>query len=113
MFIFISTATTGQNPFTTTTNNNSFNPVFQGNASQNGDVLLGDLLTPERVGGPNQEMKPTASNDNDTKDLSSSLARAAKSLGMVCFLLSCNAVKCYTDEEPIYSALMTIAIDYH
>ena len=65
-------------------NNASFSPVFQGNASpQNGDTFLGDLLTPEPVAGTIQERQQADYlDDNDTKDLSSSLARVAKSLGM-------------------------------
>ena len=69
-------------PFHSFNNNASFSPAFQGNDSRNGGVLLGDLLTPEQASLVNQDATQTdLLTDSDTKDLSSSLARAAKSLG--------------------------------
>lgn len=69
------------NPFNTN-NNSSFSPVFQ-NSGQNGNVLLDDFLTPEPVGGVSQQQQQQSmqtSDDVDPGDLSSSLARAARSL---------------------------------
>ena len=84
-------------PFHPQNNNAAFSPVFQGNDSpQNGDILLGGLLTPEPAAGVIQERRqPDLLDNNDTKDLSSSLARAAKSLGMpasTLMLLCCCTV---------------------
>ena len=71
------------NPFHSVNNNASFSPVFQNADSQNGSAFLGDLLTPEPATGLSQEVQEQdLFETNDTKDLSSSLARAAKSLGM-------------------------------
>ena len=84
------TGATGSNPFNTTNNNTGFAPAFQATSGQNGDTLLGDLLTPEPAAGAqpmSQQTQPL--NDSDTKDLSSSLARAAKSLGMAMALCPC------------------------
>ena len=71
------------NPFNTMNNNTSFTPAFQ-DSGHNGDVLLADLLTPEPIGGapqPTQQQQQSLT-DADTKDLSSVLAKAARSLGM-------------------------------
>lgn len=82
LFSSAASAVMGNNPFNSVTNNNSFSPVFQGSHPQSSDVLLGDLLTPVPVGGVQQDARQVELlNSDDTKDLSSSLARAAKSLG--------------------------------
>ena len=71
------------NPFHPVSDNASFSPVFQNSDAQNGSAFLGDLLTPEPANGSSQEVnQQDLFETNDTKDLSSSLARAAKSLGM-------------------------------
>ncbi len=71
------------NPFNTN-NNTNFTPVFESSGQNGGaDVLLGDLLTPEPIGGVQQppQQQQLSTDDVDSGDLSSSLARAARSLG--------------------------------
>jgi len=74
-------AAPASNPFHPVNDNASFSPVFQNSDAQNGSAFLGDLLTPEPANGSSQEVnQQDLFETNDTKDLSSSLARAAKSL---------------------------------
>eukprot|EP00794_Sanderia_malayensis_P000164 gene164-776_t len=73
------------NPFNAANSNNNngaaFRPVFDNTGQASGaDVLLGDLLTPEPVNGAPIQQQQQPLDSVDSGNLSSSLAKAARSL---------------------------------